>query len=189
MTNWYTADTHFGHENVIGFCNRPFAGAGQMDATMIKNLWAKVSPDDDLWIVGDFAFGPKSKDSSYLAEVFGQLPGGRKHLIVGNHDRERTLTLPWDSISHLAEVRDGTKNQAHTLCHYPMITWNHARREALQLFGHVHDNWKGSRNSVNVGVDVWDFMPVRFEDIARRARSLPVNKHWADVEHNAKELE
>lgn len=189
MTNWYTADTNFGHENVIGFCNRPFRSAGQMDAIMIENLWAHVRPDDDLWIVGDFAFGSKAKESSYLTEILGQLPGARKHLIVGNHDLEPTLALPWDSISHLAEVRDGPKNQAHTLCHYPMITWNHARRDALQLFGHVHNNWKGSSNSVNVGVDVWDFKPVRFEDIARRARSLPVNKHWADVEHNAKELE
>jgi hypothetical protein len=41
---------------------------------------------------------------------------------------------------------------------------------------------------VNVGVDVWDFMPVRFEDFARRAKSLPVNKHWQDVEHNAREI-
>ncbi len=70
---------------------------------------------------------------------------------------------------------------------YPMITWNHARREALQLFGHVHNNWRGSRNSVNVGVDVWDFMPVTYDDIARRARKLPINKHWSDVEHR-KEL-
>lgn len=69
-----------------------------------------------------------------------------------------------------------------------MITWNHARRDALQIFGHVHNNWCGSRNSVNVGVDVWDFMPIRFEDIARRVKTLPVNKHWADVEHNAKEI-
>lgn len=23
MTNWYTADTHFGHENVIRFCKSP----------------------------------------------------------------------------------------------------------------------------------------------------------------------
>jgi calcineurin-like phosphoesterase family protein len=69
-----------------------------------------------------------------------------------------------------------------------MITWNHARRDALQFLGNVHNNWKGSRNSVNAGVDVWDYMPVRFEDIARRAKTLPVNKHWGDVEHNAKEF-
>ncbi len=188
MTNWYTADTHFGHENVIPFCGRPFRSAGHMDTVLIENLWSKVGPDDDLWIIGDFAFGPKSKEPEYLNMLFGQLPGARKHLIIGNHDLEPTLELSWDSISHLVEVKDGPKNQAHTLCYYPMITWNHARRDALQIFGHVHNNWRGSRNSVNVGVDVWDFMPVRFEDIARRAKSLPVNKHWQDVEHNAKEL-
>lgn len=188
MTNWYTADTHFGHESIIRFCNRPFQNTGHMDTVMIENLWAKVGAEDDLWIVGDFAFGKKAKDSPYLESIFNQLPGARKHLIVGNHDLEPTLALPWDSVSYLAEVRDGPQNQAHTLCHYPMITWNHARRDALQMFGHVHDNWRGSRNSVNVGVDVWDFMPVRFEDIVRRAKALPVNKHWPDVEHNAKEL-
>ena len=101
---------------------------------------------------------------------------------------EPTLTLPWASILHIAKVRDGPQCQAHTLCHYPMITWNHSRRGALQLFGNVHNNWRGSRNSVNVGVDVWDFMPMRFEDIARRAKSLPMNKHWTDVEHNAKDF-
>ena len=31
-------------------------------------------------------------------------------------------------------------------------------------------------------------MSVRFKDIARRAKNLSVNKHWQDVEHNAKEI-
>ena len=182
MTNWYTADTHFGHENIIRHCKRPFRNAAEMDAKFLENLWSKVGPKDDLWIVGDFAFGPRAKHAPYIAHIFEQLPGARKHLVTGNHDRKPTLQLPWDSMSPLQEVRDGPDNQAHTLCHYPMITWNHARRNALQLFGHVHDNWRGSRNCVNVGVDVWDFMPVAFEDIMARAKTLPENKHWQDVE-------
>ncbi|MEI4488935.1 hypothetical protein V8J36_22370, partial [Frigidibacter sp. MR17.14] len=48
---------------------------------------------------------------------------------------------------------------------------------------HVHDQWPGSRNSVNVGVDQWDFRPVRVSEIIGRAAKLPVNKHWHDVEH------
>lgn len=188
MINWYTADPHFGHENVIKFNNRPFRSGSHMDAVMMQNLWAMVGPKDVLWIIGDFAHGPKAKDTDWLTKLFDKLPGAEKHLIVGNHDLEPTKILPWTSVSHLAEVRDGPQKQAHTLCHYPMITWNHARRDALQIFGHVHNNWKGSRNSVNAGVDVWDYMPVRFEDIARRAKTLPVNKHWADVEHNVKEI-
>jgi calcineurin-like phosphoesterase family protein len=184
MTNWYTADTHFGHENVIPFCDRPFHHAGHMDAVLIGNLWNRVGSEDDLWVLGDFAFGPKAEDTGYLQALFGQLPGARKHLIIGNHDLEPTLALDWDSISQIAEVRDGSNNQAHTLCHYPMITWNHARRGALHLFGHVHNNWQGSRNAVNVGVDQWDFSPVSFEQIERRARKLAVNRHWQDVEHH-----
>jgi len=65
-----------------------------------------------------------------------------------------------------------------TMCHHPMITFPGARHGALQLFGHMHQNWKGSRNSVNVGVDVWDFRPVAVPDILNRPQTLPVNPLW-----------
>ena len=65
-----------------------------------------------------------------------------------------------------------------------MHTWNHARRGAYQLFGHVHDSWLDSRNCVNVGVDVFDYYPVCFEEIEERAKSLPINKHWKEIEPN-----
>ena len=187
MTNWYTADPHFLHENVISFCDRPFRSIDEMDAIMLENMHAVVKPEDELWIVGDFAFGPKANDEETLASIFQQLPGAKKHLVVGNHDLAPTLALPWDSVHHLAEVRDGPHRQAHTLCHYPMITWNHARRRALHMFGHVHNNWLGSRNAINVGVDVWDFMPVSFEQVAERASELPPNKHLVDVEPGVSE--
>ena len=180
MTVWYTADTHFGHENIIMHCARPFRSASHMDSVLIENMWKVVKPEDTLWIVGDFAFGRASKDVEWLEAMFGQLPGAEKHLVVGNHDCGPTRCLPWTSVSHMAEVKDGGRRGV--LCHYPMITWNGARRGALQLFGHVHGQWLGTRNSVNVGVDVWDFMPVTFTDIERRARELAVNLHWEDVE-------
>ena len=182
MTNWYTSDTHFGHENIIRFSKRPFNSVAHMDSVLIANMWELVGPEDDLWIVGDFAYGERSKDPAYLVDIFGQLPGARKHLVVGNHDGPLTQELPWDSVSKLVEVPDGPKNQAHTLCHYPMITWDQSRKGTLQMFGHVHENWRGTQNSVNVGVDAWKYMPVRFEDVARRATGMPVNKHWKDVE-------
>ncbi|WP_102227217.1 metallophosphoesterase [Acidimangrovimonas sediminis] len=153
-----------------------------MNAVLIRNFRDCVGSNDDLWILGDFAF---VKDVNRVSSWFHQLPG-RKHLIIGNHDDEAIVSLPWNSIANITEMRDG--DQALVLCHYPMITWNGARRGALQLFGHVHDQWKGSRNSVNVGVDQWSFRPVQIGDVIRRARKLPMNKHWGDVEHGS-ELE
>ena len=185
MTIWYTADTHFGHENIIAFSGRPFRTASHMDSALIENMWKVIKPEDSLYIVGDFAFGPAAKDEDWLQMIFGQLPGAEQHLVVGNHDHAPTQSLPWTSVTHLTEVEDsGARN---VLCHYPMITWNGARKGALQIFGHVHNNWQGSRNAVNVGVDVWDYMPVTLKDIERRARKLPINKHWHDVEHQTKE--
>ncbi len=62
-----------------------------MDGALIENLWSKVGPEDVLWIVGDFAFGPRAKDLGWLEGLLGQLPGAKKHLVVGNHDGEARL--------------------------------------------------------------------------------------------------
>ncbi|MDE0303994.1 MAG: metallophosphoesterase [Albidovulum sp.] len=175
--HWYTADTHFGHDNIIRYCKRPFKSSREMDAKIVANIRNCVAEDDDLWIVGDFAFGKNSRDKIYLNEIFEALPG-RKHLVVGNHDGPKTLELPWETIEKLVEVKDGSGKSKHTLCHYPMVTWNGFNRGALQLFGHVHDKWLGSRKSINVGVDVWGFGPIKFEDIAGRASGLPEIKYW-----------
>jgi hypothetical protein len=49
-----------------------------------------------------------------------------------------------------------------------MITWNHARRDALQMLAmFTANNWRGSRNSVNAGVDVWR-LHATLRDIVRR---------------------
>ncbi len=83
----------------------------------------------------------------------------------------------------MCQVTDGPKFKCHTLCHYPMITWDGAQQGTLQLFRHVHNRWQGSRNSINVGVDLWGFTSVSLEQISERARALPQNLHWADVEY------
>ena len=50
--NYYTADLHFGHSNVINFDHRPFIDVDEMDSTLIA-LWNnRVRNDDDVWILG-----------------------------------------------------------------------------------------------------------------------------------------
>ena len=48
---YFTADTHFGHENVIRFCGRPYATAVEMDEAMIENWNSRVKGNDTVLIL------------------------------------------------------------------------------------------------------------------------------------------
>ena len=53
---YFTADTHFGHENVIRFCSRPYATAAEMDEALIENWNSRVKGNDTVFILGDLLF-------------------------------------------------------------------------------------------------------------------------------------
>lgn len=178
--HWFTADSHYSHDRIIAFCGRPFPDVVTMNARMLAECRARVGPDDDLWILGDFTAG-RANDAQ-LREVRGifHAPPGRRHLIWGNHDEDWVFDLPWDNVAEAADIVVGQRRLF--LCNYPMITWPGARHQRLQLFGHVHQSWQGSRNSVNVGVDVWSFRPVTRPEIERPTARLSVNPLWDRVE-------
>lgn len=54
---WFTSDTHFGHENIIRFCNRPFRNAEEMNAELIRRWRETVPKDGIVFHLGDFAHG------------------------------------------------------------------------------------------------------------------------------------
>lgn len=56
---YYISDLHFGYRNVIGMDNRPFETIEEMDETLSR-LWNEtVTDEDDVYIVGDFAYRKK----------------------------------------------------------------------------------------------------------------------------------
>ncbi len=93
MTIRYTVAAHFGHENIMGFFDRPCSILDELDAALIANKCDRVCEDDDR-IVGELVFGLRAKDAGHLKAIFDQLPGALKYLIAGNHDRVLTLNLP-----------------------------------------------------------------------------------------------
>ncbi|WP_242514369.1 hypothetical protein [Rhodovulum sulfidophilum] len=106
MANWYSADLHFGHHRIIEFCKRPFASTAEMNAALIASFQACVAHDDDVWILGDFAFG-RADDTAQFESWFHSL-SGRKHLIIGNHDDEAVISLPWTSTEYMLALNSST---------------------------------------------------------------------------------
>lgn len=160
---WFTADTHFGHANVLHFCRRPFPDIAEHDDALIRAWNTRVAPADDVWHLGDFALG---LDAAALARVFARLHG-RKNLIVGNHDRKATLRLPWSAPPRqMHEI--SVAGQRVVLCHYALRSWHRIHAGAVHLYGHTHATIPGTRHAEDVGVDAWAYAPVSLDEALAR---------------------
>lgn len=160
MGVWFTADHHFGHGNIIGFCRRPFADSGAMDEALVLRWNEVVGPEDEVWHLGDFAC---RCDPHRMGSLFDRLHGRRKHLITGHHDRRRTLQLPWTSARPYAEiVIDETPV---ILFHYALRDWSRSHHGAWNLHGHGHGRLPPVGRSCDVGVDAWEYRPISFREI------------------------
>ena len=130
---YFTADTHFGHVNVIWMCERPYANIEEMNETMISVWNERVTGNDTVFIVGDMFF--RYEDPEHILKRLH----GKKRLILGNHDGSWTgkvaLNKYFLSVDTMLETSDGKR--AITLCHYPLLTWKHAKRSYM-IHGHIH---------------------------------------------------
>lgn len=195
--NYYIADTHFGHENIMKHCNRPFATVAEMDRTILKNINEIICPDDDLYILGDFCHWNKDvvNPVDYLSKM-----NGRKHFITGNHDRniphDRQALKYLEEVKSYMEIKDNGRKVV--LSHFPIAEWNGYHTGAYHIHGHIHNNFElpvftymGSlERCYNVGVDVLDFKPRTLDElIVMREQGLLYGKGRQKEEYDKQELE
>jgi calcineurin-like phosphoesterase family protein len=155
---FYVADTHFGHNEVITHCKRPFADAAEMDEAMIARWNERVKPTDIVYHLGDFAVGC---DVEHARAIFERLHG-RKYLIIGNHDLDnrgrlhnRVRDLPWATPPVAAmETSDG--GQRVYMCHYAARVWPASHHGSWHFYGHSHGRMPPLGRSRDVGVDLPD---------------------------------
>ena len=182
---FFTSDLHFGHFNIIRLCGRPFATAEEMDEAMVAKWNAKVKADDTIYILGDLFFRSKNVES-----ILKHL-GGRKHLVLGNHDHTWTgkvrLGDCFESVQTIKEIDAG--GIPATLCHYPMLSYPQERR-GYMIYGHIHNNtgddyWPlimRRPRMLNAGVDVNGFEPVTFEELV--ANNMAFRERHAETARN-----
>lgn len=181
---FFTADTHFGHANIIPFCNRPFQNIEEMDEALVGNWNAVVPRNAIVWHLGDFCFHVLSNQHGIDAvrSMLSRLHG-EKRLILGNHDLLQTKKYREAGFMTVDQLRViKVQSRQLVLCHYAMLVWPNSHRGAWQLYGHSHGCLEKidrlelaslrpgglslSPLSLDVGVDAWNYMPVSFEQIA-----------------------
>ena len=165
---YFISDCHFGHCNVIGMCNRPFATIDEMNEALITNWNERVRGNDHVYILGDLFFRCQDPES-----ILRRLKG-KKHLIIGNHDGSwmERVELPayFQSVDDFLTMTDGTRGI--TLCHYPLLTYKHAKKNYM-IHGHTHndttsDYWPLLRireRVLNASVEVNGYRPVTFDEL------------------------
>lgn len=163
---WFTADTHFGHEEILNDprrgTNRPFKSVQEMDEALIENWNVCVKPDDMIYVLGDFAVRDVEK---YLKRL-----NGFKVLIKGNHDPDGIDTSNRCGFLTVYTILYTRLQRDFVMCHYPMREWMGCYRGVIHLHGHVHGKWmpidaEWDLNRLDVGVDTNDFFPYSIEEV------------------------
>lgn len=159
---WFTADTHFSHKNIMKYCERPFRSVDEMDNTIIANWNNVIKSNDFVYHLGDFAFRNHF-------DIFNQLKG-KKFLICGNHDDQRTFNCDWLWIKNTAMIN--INGQYIWLSHYAHRSWNRSFHGSWHLFGHTHNVLKPYYTSFDVGVDGHNFKLWSYDDVDEVMKEL-----------------
>ena len=174
---FFTSDTHFGHRNIIKYCQRPFSCIEEMDDALIANWNRVVGKDDIIFHLGDFAMGGSAEWSRLLQKLNGKI-----YLILGNHDM-KTIGAGFSRLEGVAmQMLINVKGQIIYLNHYPFLCYGGAYRNTWQLYGHVHTCHANRGLDVprlkmlmpmqyDVGVDNNNYRPVSFEQVKKIIRN------------------
>ncbi len=160
---FFTADTHFGHRNIIDHCSRPFASIEEMDEELIRRWNSVVQTGDEVYHLGDFAWRDHLKYKSRL--------NGKIHWVLGNHDRcSQEVKSQFTSVHDLFQGRINGRD--FFLLHYPLVSWARKSHGCVHLYGHVHGRYdKAGELSLDVGVDVHNFTPLSFDEVITKTNN------------------
>jgi len=125
---WITTDTHFGHENIISFCNRP----KNYEQLILKRMKSNISKNDVLIHLGDIAW---TKEKSWN-EMLTAIDAKRKWLVRGNHDKRSItwyLSRGWDFVGD--QITLDIYGKKIVFSHIPVADNGYD----LNIHGHFHN--------------------------------------------------
>lgn len=168
MKTFVIADPHFGHENIIRYCNRPFVSAAEMDRSIIDNWNKTVSNDDIIWVLGDFALASRDYTKSIIKSL-----RGRKRLILGNHDRY-SQTWYEEAGFEFVSPYPILKENYIVLSHAPLEFLNE-NCPFFNIYGHVHNDPRYlnlTKSGACVSMERIGYRPIELDRIIKKVGEL-----------------
>ena len=154
---FFYADPHFGHKNVIRYCNRPFTSVSEMNTQLIKNFNKVVGHDDVVYILGDFSF----LNTISTTEILKSL-NGYKFLIKGNHDRKTNTAYRKMGFVEVYDKPIVLMN-CFILSHEPI---DENVGNMINIYGHLHQNAiNNSSMKFCACVEKTDYKPISLDEI------------------------
>ena len=160
---WMISDMHFGHGNIIRFCNRPFNNTREMHDAII-NCWNKTVGKEDLVIIlGDVAYPGASADVTnyWLSRL-----NGKKFLIIGNHDSYGFINGCEAVIRHAAILK--YDDEEILLSHHPGTIERDTKQWCIH--GHIHNIGyliDHERKNMNVSVEKINYTPISLKELLK----------------------
>lgn len=177
MFNHFYSDPHFGHKNIIEFCDRPFTDTEQMDEWLVREYNRHVKKTDFVLWCGDVSFANPARTEGILGQLYG-----RRAIVLGNHDRPAQWYLDRDFEFALDEIAFRHEGVSFRACHYPPIKLADSederypgRRPVLRdgeilIHGHTHSKDQINGRCVHVGVDAWNYRPASIGEVMSLAK-------------------
>lgn len=154
------SDTHFGHDNIIEYTQRPFSSVEEMNSELVER-WNEVVDEEDTVIhLGDVRHHPDPHDESYWFEQLN----GNILLVKGNHD-----TPGQNCPVHTVNSATISHGRYQFYLEHQSVGFS-----GWQIHGHAHNNdtvnyplLRPATQSINVSVELINYKPIALDTIVR----------------------
>ncbi len=176
---WFVSDEHYYHHNMLMHresspqtpeASRKFRTTDEMHRHIKKKHNERVTNEDTVYHLGDFAYGPGAKT---VGQIEGLLRGlnGTHILVLGNHDHLK----PFDYVeAGFVSVHTSLMLDEFLLIHDPAVAG--VLTDLKVIHGHTHSlGLRLALNTYSVSVEMHNYYPVNLDaikdDFYKRERS------------------
>lgn len=166
---YFGSDWHINHDNICNF-REQFKTVQEHNEFIFDNYCSVVRPKDQVYLTGDIGFNVEA------LHLIKKLPG-IKHLVMGNHDKEKKRNIRLqDLVDTFHDIHGFLRYKEFWLSHCPIH--HDELRNRFNIHGHTHYHNINDPRYLNISMENIDFKPISLEEVRAifESRSNEINR-------------